>query len=1176
MLKDYGQLFRNPYAPYGYHLRGPAIAALQLGFEDLPTGSNDRCTAADRVRVARLVSARLNRGRDFSNPLTRPARAGELLILGLITEAMRHVCWYYTGKIQPNAVRSGLHWLERETGGGFSREVLLAFGREFPPLPARRGQLLVEDFADPAPEHAVRRDGLTIETLLVRVSNENPAAAPYRLLHDDSALKSKVSWERYVTLLEQWFDRLPPLPETGLPLLETLRQPIRACPDSLEGQLDFILKTWTAILPEEFREVALVARGVLREETAIRGIGPGEREALSFRDAREYAEPEAFTPDQDWMPNVILIAKSVYVWLYQLSLWYGRDIQRLDQVPDAELDRLAKWGFNALWLIGLWERSPVSRSIKRMMGNPEAEASAYSLYDYSIAGDLGGEAAFHDLAERAWRRGIRLAGDMVPNHMGIYSRWIVEHPEWFMQTDTPPFPGYRFTGPDLSPDPRVSIFLEDGYWTRTDAAVVFKLIENTTGRIRYIYHGNDGTSMPWNDTAQLNFMREDTREAVIETILQVAQKCPIIRFDAAMTLAKKHYQRLWFPKPGDGGAIPSRAEHGMSREEFDRYFPVEFWRMVVDRVAEKAPNTLLLAEAFWLMEGYFVRTLGMHRVYNSAFMNMLKMEDNAKYRQTIKNVLEFSPEILQRFVNFMNNPDEETAAAQFGKGDKYFGVATLLATMPGLPMFGHGQIEGFTEKYGMEYRRAYWDESPDEGLIARHEREIFPLLRKRRLFSGARNFAMYDFVAPEGWVDENVFVYSNRWEGERALVVYNNAYQGTRGFIRMSVAVNEGSAEVPVLRRRSLVAALGLDMDPRCYVIFREHRSGLEYLRHVVTMDRDGLWLELSGYENRVFLDWRVVYDYDLSWGKLHALIGDAGVPSVDEAYAEMTLSDILEPFRTLVYSDALEQALDAADPMDAWRAVSGPCEVFYTAVARRIEAVSGVETAAMALAQAGFSAGWTLDTWLERMRATEPALASCLDSLPGTGDAASWRKIRRLLMLSAILRGMGAIAVGSVKGDELDPDFWRRASDWAGQKGREWLLTRQVERALTRLGEDSWQARWQASAVMAMTRYAPALDALADTVWGPVLYAWMTDPDMAFAMDLHEFGGRRWINRELFERVSGWLLLDLVASASGWRVLPEAPLLERFVTAAENLQVLWDAGADTGYDFDWMLDALK
>jgi hypothetical protein len=133
--------------------------------------------------------------------------------------------------------------------------------------------------------------------------------------------------------------------------------------------------------------------------------------------------------------------------------------------------------------------------------------------------------------------------------------------------------------------------------------------------------------------------------------------------------------------------------------------PHEFWREVVDRVAVEVPGTLLLAEAFWLLEGYFVRTLGMHRVYNSAFMNMLRDEENAKYRSYLKKTIEFDPDILKRYVNFMSNPDERTAIDQFGDGDKYFGVCTMLATLPGLPMFGHGQIEGFTEKYGMEYKR---------------------------------------------------------------------------------------------------------------------------------------------------------------------------------------------------------------------------------------------------------------------------------------------------------------------------------------------------------------------------------------------------------------------------------------------------------------------------------------
>ena len=173
----------------------------------------------------------------------------------------------------------------------------------------------------------------------------------------------------------------------------------------------------------------------------------------------------------------------------------------------------------------------------------------------------------------------------------------------------------------------------------------------------------------------------------------------------------------------------------MSQAEFNQHMPHEFWREVVDRVAAEVPGTLLLAEAFWLMEGYFVRTLGMHRVYNSAFMNMMRDEENAKYRSVIKNTLEFDPDIMKRYVNFMSNPDERTAIDQFGKGDKCFGVAALMATLPGLPMFGHGQIEGFTEKYGMEYQRPRYDETPDHWLVERHEREIAPLLKRRWLFA---------------------------------------------------------------------------------------------------------------------------------------------------------------------------------------------------------------------------------------------------------------------------------------------------------------------------------------------------------------------------------------------------------------------------------------------------------
>jgi hypothetical protein len=150
----------------------------------------------------------------------------------------------------------------------------------------------------------------------------------------------------------------------------------------------------------------------------------------------------------------------------------------------------------------------------------------------------------------------------------------------------------------------------------------------------------------------------------------------------------------------------------MTKAEFDEKIPEEFWREVVDRVAAEVPDTLLLAEAFWLMEGYFVRTLGMHRVYNSAFMHMLRDEDNAKYRMAIKNTLEFDPQILKRYVNFMNNPDEKTAVEQFGNGDKYFGIAPCCPLCPACPC-------SVTDKWKASMKNMGWNSASRNGMRPR-------------------------------------------------------------------------------------------------------------------------------------------------------------------------------------------------------------------------------------------------------------------------------------------------------------------------------------------------------------------------------------------------------------------------------------------------------------------------
>ena len=762
-----------------------------------------------------------------------------------------------------------------------------------------------------------------LELFLLALQNDNPATADLRPLFDDKDLQQRSSYRQLLTRIDTLLTDESDIEGSGTSLTALLWAPIKASPHSLADQLNYVRRHWAEFLPADLLLSIDSAFDLLASEEQPRGWGPPQVPVPHYPAAPKIKpEAERFSPDTDWMPRTVLIAKTIYVWLDQLSRQYGRPIHRLAQIPDAELDLLAERGFTALWLIGLWERSPASKQIKRIMGNPEAEASAYSLYDYTVAEDLGGQQGLDELNNRCRQRGLRLACDVVPNHTGIASRWMEEHPDWFVQLDYPPFPCYRFDGPDLSSNDEVILQIENGYFDHSDAAVVFKHFDRASGRVRYIYHGNDGTHTPWNDTAQLNFMLSEVREAMIQTILQVARTFKVIRFDAAMTLAKKHYQRLWFPRPGGGAGIPSRAEHWMEAEEFERVFPLEFWREVVDRVAAEVPDTLLLAEAFWLMESFFVRTLGMHRVYNSAFMHMLKSEDNGKYQQLLHNTLEFNPEILKRFVNFMNNPDEATAVEQFGRGDKYFGVAVMLVTLPGLPMFGHGQVEGFAEKYGMEYRRAYWDETIDKGFIAHHETQIFPLLHQRHLFSEAELFELYPFEGEQGDNDD-VFAYSNGCGQQRALVVYHNRQGEATGWIRHSIPKNRSGADDG--RQPSttpLAAALGANSGTHYYYRFRDLHSGQHYLRSGAELKEQGLFLRLGSYQYQVFVDFSELVDTDGRWSRLCRQLGGRPVSDLDLELKRLHFEPLLRAFDQLLQHPMLTELIP---PLATAEDPSGP-----------------------------------------------------------------------------------------------------------------------------------------------------------------------------------------------------------------------------------------------------------
>jgi len=1203
--------------------------------------------ARDRYRFAdvffsltgNVIFANMAGAREFAHRmnLTREAELhphtaspATLVAIALIDEIQHALLARYREDRDPRAILDALTWFEHRLGRETLQRTLLAFADEFPTSSVYRGEgaeQWLNESTGGMPNRAIALE----ELIFLWLANANPAYRSYRELFDDSPLAANTSYNDLTAGLHAYFETRSRFGPDNENLINILRAPALRAPESIGAQLAYIREKWMPLLGPWLQQLLTrtdMALDILREEEIAiwmrfhpseglgakdaGGAGPwlgGDSSVAAIPHFGGHNEYEAFSEDIDWMSRTVMVAKTVYVWLDQLSKTYRRSITRLNDVPDEELDTLARRGFNALWLIGIWERSRASQRIKQLAGNPEAVASAYSLADYVLAEDLGGESACAHLRDRAAARGIRLASDMVPNHMGIDSRWVIQHPGWFLSVPFSPYPVYRFEGPDLSSDGRVEIKIEDHYYQRTDAAVVFRRRDRWTGDTQYVYHGNDGTSFPWNDTAQLDYRSAEVREAVIQTILHVARTFPIIRFDAAMTLTKRHYQRLWFPEPGTGGAIPSRAEHGMTKAEFDRAMPVEFWREVVDRINAEVPGTLLLAEAFWLMEGYFVRTLGMHRVYNSAFMNMLRDEENANYRSVMKSTLEFDPDVLRRYVNFMNNPDERTAVDQFGKGDKYFGVCTLLATMPGLPMFGHGQIEGYTERYGMEYRRAYYDEHPDAELVARHEAAIAPLLLRRALFAGVENFLLYDFYTDQGHVNEDVFAYSNRLGDQRVLVIYHNRYAHTAGWIRLSAQYAEkrpdGSRQ---MRQTTLGESFSLTSDPPLTAC-RDHMRGREHLYRSADLREKGMHVELGAYECHVLVDWRDLQDDAAHpWSALCDTLGGRGVASLD---AE------LDTFQLQLVHRALAALIDLAVPLVTCAALSEgereeQVKQIAAAGAREMRVLLERAQDSPVSRRLRFERAWTgsIDdavsrfqrrigqaerlpqlesqfstTWPPEARAMLPSAARVAKARTHPGDTVLESGNHGGADGEPAPAAGGAIAESMALGSVPQRAVWGTVLAWCAVEalGRCYRpddpahgaaelfdLYRFRERMASAFGhlglagEDCWRAAARVRIALAHPDWAPA--AVGPSASSP---NWLHDPDVAWILGIHEYQGVRYLVKEPFEELLWWMSLERLLEIAG----PATPNRESILALEAALGDRMHAAQKAGYRIEGLLE---
>jgi hypothetical protein len=542
----------------------------------------------------------------------------------------------------------------------------------------------------------------------------------------------------------------------------------------------------------------------------------------------------------------------------------------------------------------------------------------------------------------------------------------------------------------------------------------------------------------------------------------------------------------------------------------------------------------------------------MHRVYNSAFMVMLRDEENAKYRSVIKNTLEFDPDVLKRYVNFMSNPDERTAIDQFGKGDKCFGVTAMMATLPGLPMFGHGQIEGFTEKYGMEYQRPRYDESPDHWMVERHEREIAPLLHRRRLFAESGNFRLYDFFRDNGSVDENVFAYSNRSGGERALVVYNNRYGQTHGTIDWSAAYADKGANQ--LRQQRLREGLGLSDNSSVTLACRDSLTGLHYLRRASDFVERGLTLDLHAYQCHVFLDWReLTSTAEQPWDRLCDHLNGRGVANLDDALVNLELQPVHNALRALLDSGLVRIFADLAEHPrtldvgvnkeieaeraqhfeDAWTR----CENFLRGsqkayLARAGNEAGGVQPANPSLLRAEYRSRLRAAMHIPAIEAFFPAPwpAAARRMLPSPSPqltaTAMWGPVLGWSALELLAESIDAENPERVALDLFDRlrlrEPFAQAFTAIGFEGEEgWRVAARVK-----VGLLTWAGAGKPQEAIAAAELTAERLELSSDLW--------LDPDVRWLCGVHEAEGHDYLVRERYEELLWWLLMPSLLRLAG------------------------------------------
>ena len=427
------------------------------------------------------------------------------------------------------------------------------------------------------------------------------------------------------------------------------------------------------------------------------------------------------------------------VWLTELARVLGRPAT-LDDIPDAQLDRLAELGFDWVWFLSVWQTGPAAQAISR--ANPEwrrdfaatlpdlkdvdIAGSGFAIQNYTVHRDLGGAAALAGLRQRLQKRGLKLMLDFVPNHMAPDHPWVNEHPDYFVHGSET----------DLARAPQN-----------------YRRVQTKNGKLVLAY-GRDPYFAGWPDTLQLNYGNPELQQAMIHELERIAEQCDGVRCDMAMLVLPDVFERTW----------------GLQAELF--------WPKAIQRVREKSPAFNFMAEVYWDME-WTMQQQGFDYAYDKRLYDRLREGHAPPVRDHSRAGLDYQ----NKLARFLENHDEPRAAATFSP-EVHEAAAVITFLSPGLRFFHQGQFEGRKKRISPHLVRA-----PEEPIDQRLEQfyvRLLSVLRNPAVQNGAWRLLECVPAWDGNWTSDCFLAFA--WQGadeELLLVTVNYAPNQSQCYVRL-------------------------------------------------------------------------------------------------------------------------------------------------------------------------------------------------------------------------------------------------------------------------------------------------------------------------------------------------------------------------------------------------------